>query len=417
MDNKAIKNADAKQLIAGILVFLFPCLSLVLKSGPSAASFTFLIAAILWWRHSVRDALMGAWPQVRWVVLAFWAWCFYNVLLYGIAPGRLMSDMETPVRMFACFTALGVVLAARPSHRTFLAGVAAGALAGALLVGYQRLVLGIDRPGGELNAITFGDLSLALGLLAIAAATELRSVRHAAVLVTAAVAGLAGSMLTGTRGGWIALAVAVLIFLRYSVVVRNRIVIVLVSATVLMFGVAYVVPETGVRARIEEGLLDVREYQAGGEVNTRVGTRLELWKAAGMLIEERAWFGRQDLAVRARVGELVEAGRLDEAVLPFEHLHNDSMQVMATSGVVGFAFWLGILVAPFLFFARQLRQAAHRSRQRFALALAGMIVVTSYASFGLTEVIFWSVGGSLFYSLMIFLLMGFTLNAKDNDGN
>ena len=417
MDNKAIKNADAKQLIAGFLVFLFPFLSLILKSGPSAASFTFLIAAIAWWRSSVRDALSSAWPQVRWVVFAFWAWCFYNVLLYLLAPGRLMSDMEIPIRMFACFTALGVVLAARPSHRTFLAGVAAGAVAGALLVGYQRLVLGIERPGGELNSITFGDLSLAFGLLAIAAATELRSVRHAAVLVTAAVAGIAGSMLTGTRGGWIALAVAVLIFLRYSVIVRNRLVIALVSATVVVFVGAYFVPETGVRARIEEGLLDVREYRAGGEVNTRVGTRLELWKASAMLIEERPWIGRQDLEVRSRVVGLIDEGRLDEAVLPFEHLHNDAMQVMATGGVVGLAFWLGILVAPFLFFARQLRQAAHRSRQRFALALAGMIVVTSYASFGLTEVIFWSVGGSLFYSLMIFLLMGFTLNAKDNDGN
>lgn len=417
MDNKAIKNADAKQLIAGFLVFLFPCLSLILKSGPSAASFTFLIAAIVWWRPAVRDALARAWPQVRWVVFAFGAWCIYNVLLYMFAPGRLMSDMETPIRMFACFTALGVVLAARPSHRTFLAGVAAGAVAGALLVGYQRLMLDIDRPGGQLNAITFGDLSLALGLIAIAAATELRSVRHATVLVTAAVAGLAGSMLTGTRGGWIALAVAVLIFLRYSVIVRNRIVIVLVSATVAMFGVAYLVPETGVRARIEEGLLDVREYRAGGEINTRVGTRLELWKTAGIVIEERPWFGRQDQEVHQRVLELVDEGRLDEAVLPFEHLHNDAMQVMATTGVVGFAFWLGILVTPLLFFARQLRQATHRSRQRFALALAGMILVTSYASFGLTEVIFWSVGGSLFYSLMIFLLMGFILNAKDNDGN
>ena len=72
-------------------------------------------------------------------------------------------------------------------------------------------------------------------------------------------------------------------------------------------------------------------------------------------------------------------------------------------------------VAPLVFFVRQLREAAHTSRQRFALALAGLVVVTSYASFGLSEVIFWSVGGSLFYSLMIFLLIGFSLNAKDNN--
>ncbi|HEU4852533.1 MAG TPA: O-antigen ligase family protein [Telluria sp.] len=413
MENKAIQKSDAKQLIAGFLVFLFPFICLIARSGVSIASFAFLLTALAWWRPA-RDAFVRAWPEVRWVVLAFGAWFLYNAALYLLGSDRRLSDVEYPTRMFFSCAAMLVVLVAHPSHRTFLAGVAAGAVAGAIFVAYQRLALGIDRPGGLLNAITFGDIALTLGLVAIAAATELRSKRHAAVLVTGAIAGLAGSMLTGSRGGWIALAVAVLVFLRYSVVVRNRMVIALASAAVVMFGVAYAVPETGVRARIEEGLLDVREYRAGGEVNTRVGTRLELWKAAGILIEERPWFGRQDAEVRSRMAELVKEGKLDDAVLPLEHLHNDSLQVMATGGVFGLAIWLMVLAAPLVFFVRQLREAACTSRQRFALALAGLVVVTSYASFGLSEVIFWSAGGSLFYSLTVFLLIGFSLNAKDN---
>jgi len=38
--------------------------------------------------------------------------------------------------------------------------------------------------------------------------------------------------------------------------------------------------------------------------------------------------------------------------------------------------------------------------------------VLSYFSFGLTEVIFWSLKGSMFYALMVFLLMGLCLVAK-----
>ncbi|MFD2366653.1 O-antigen ligase family protein [Pseudoduganella sp. GCM10020061] len=413
MDNKAIQKSDAKQLIAGFLVFLFPFLSLILKSGVSIASFPFLLAALAWWRPA-RDAFVQAWPQVRWVVLAFGAWFLYNLALF-VLDGRELSDVENPLRMFACFSAMLVVLAVRPSHRIFLAGVSAGAVAGAAYVAYQRLELGMDRPGGQLNPITFGDLSLALALVAIAAATELRSRRHAAVLVIGAVAGVAGSLLTGTRGGWVALAVAVCVFLRYSVLVRNRLVIALTSAAVLMLAGAYLVPETGVRARIEEGLFDVREYRAGGEINTRVGTRLELWKAATIMIGERPWFGRQVDATRERIATLAGEGRVDPAIVPLPHLQNDALQVMATTGVTGLLVWLTILLAPLVFFARQLRASYRSNRQRFALALAGLVVVTSYASFGLTEVIFWSVGGSLFYSLMIFLLMGFSLNSKDHD--
>ena len=46
-----------------------------------------------------------------------------------------------------------------------------------------------------------------------------------------------------------------------------------------------------------------------------------------------------------------------------------------------------------------------------APALAGTLQVTSYLAFGLTEVIFWSVRASLFYALMVFVLMGLCLNA------
>jgi O-antigen ligase len=48
--------------------------------------------------------------------------------------------------------------------------------------------------------------------------------------------------------------------------------------------------------------------------------------------------------------------------------------------------------------------------------VAGMFLVPGYLGFGLAEVIFWSVKGSLFYALMAFLLMGFCLNAKEKIG-
>jgi O-antigen ligase len=42
--------------------------------------------------------------------------------------------------------------------------------------------------------------------------------------------------------------------------------------------------------------------------------------------------------------------------------------------------------------------------------------VASYLCFGLTEVIFWSMKGCLFYALTVFLLVGFCENAKETIG-
>lgn len=62
---------------------------------------------------------------------------------------------------------------------------------------------------------------------------------------------------------------------------------------------------------------------------------------------------------------------------------------------------------PFLFFLRQMRRPGLA-----APALAGMLLTLSYFSFGLTEVIFWSVRSAMFYALMLFVLAGFCLGGR-----
>jgi O-antigen ligase len=118
------------------------------------------------------------------------------------------------------------------------------------------------------------------------------------------------------------------------------------------------------------------------------------------------------------LAEYGREGRFDSSVLELPHLHNDGLQVLATGGAVGFVIWAATLVAPLRFFLRRLGQdRAHAVHMpQFAVALGGALVVLGYVGFGLTEVIFWSMKGSVFYALMVFLLMGFCLNAEEKIG-
>jgi O-antigen ligase len=130
------------------------------------------------------------------------------------------------------------------------------------------------------------------------------------------------------------------------------------------------------------------------------------------MIAEQPWFGRDPLAVRAELRELAQQGKVQDVVLGFDHLHNDILQAQATGGIFGLLAYIGILAMPFAFFARAVGRGARRGMPQFAPALAGMLVVLSYFGFGLTEVIFWSLKGTMFYVLMVALLMGFCLTAK-----
>jgi O-antigen ligase len=278
-------------------------------------------------------------------------------------------------------------------------------------IAWQRFVLHIDRPGGFINSITFGDLAMLLALLALAGAIDMRDRPRDALLAgIGALAGLAASVLTGTRGGWAAVVLAALVFGRHMGRIDSRRGRVLLAAGVAVLAAAWFTPVLGVQQRFAEGIHDARNWYENGTVWTNFGTRLELWKGAAMLIREHPLFGMDFEACRARLAEYAQAGRLDPMVLELPHLHNDGLQVLATGGVIGFMIWAATLAAPLRFFLRSLRGP------QFAVALAGALVVLGYVGFGLTEVIFWSMKGSLFYALMVFLLMGFCLNAKEKIG-
>jgi O-antigen ligase len=412
MNSNMTHARDPVRIWTGSLAFLFPFLSLVTLFGVSLGSFLFLITALISFKPC-RDALVRHWPQVRWVVLAFLLH-FLFVLGCALLRGANMNTVEKPARMFFAVSALAAVLAARPPRRMLWWGVIAGALAALPFVAWQRIVEGIDRPGGLINAITFGDLALLLALLSVAAAIDMRDdARQAGLAVLGVLAGLAASLLTGTRGGWVALVLAALVLARHLRTLGGRMRVLLATGALLL-AATWLVPATGVQERFAEGVRDARTWYEGGNVWTNVGTRLELWKGAAMLIGEHPLLGLDFSAGRARLAGYAREGRLDPMVLELPHLHNDGLQELATGGVVGFASWAAILLAPLMFFLRQLGKDARAPQ--FAAALAGVLVVTSYVSFGLTEVIFWSMKGSLFYALMVFVLMGFCLNAKDKIG-
>ncbi len=319
------------------------------------------------------------------------------------------SSVEKPARMLLAASALLVVLACRPSRRALWAGVIAGAVAAATMLAVQRIVFDIYRPGGYINPITAGDMLACLALMSLAASADLRG-RAAAWALLGVVAGVAGVLLTGTRGCMIALAIGVLIYtwhMRAAWWAR------LVPALCLVLAVGtWFVPASGVRQRVMEGVQDMQLYTRQNMAFTSLGLRLELWQAGARLIAQRPLLGAPPAVVRADLEAMVKARTLAPEALTMPHFHNDVIETLVSGGVAGMLAWLATLAAPLVFFARRLRA---RDEGR-AAALAGVFLTTSYLAFGLTEVIFWSVRASMFYALLVFILMGLCLNAKEQDG-
>lgn len=414
---------DARQAWASALVLLFPLLSLVTGFGIGLAGFLFLATAMGWWRDS-RRVLVAHWRPLRWMAFAFLLDLGY---MAGLTMGRGhdFNAFDRPLRMCLMLSAVPVVLVARPPARALWLGAAAGAWASLAFVVWQGLWLGIERPGGLINPITFGDLALCLSLLSLAGAVQAgdvpSGVRSGALARAAAasgvLAGLAASLLSGSRGGWpmLALLVALPGLLAWRrLLPRGALALPLLALA--LAALAYALPQTGVRTRIAIGISDTHLYLAGNPAPTSLKVRLELWRAALMLIREHPVTGLDTPAYKRRMRTWVRDGKLSPVVFaPPEppHLHNDLLQVLVTRGALGLAAWIGILLAPLAFFWTRLRHAPTRAgpaSPSHAAALAGVLLVLGYASFGLTEVIFWSMKANVFYALTVFLLAGFALD-------
>ncbi|MGH8854389.1 MAG: O-antigen ligase family protein, partial [Telluria sp.] len=378
MNNNQTKIGVPMQRGIGFLVFLFPFLSLITPSGIGFSSLIFLLVALCMPRKAWA-ALAPHWRDIRWVVAAFAFNFALAAVCLALRPETSLDYLDNPSRMLFGLSAAMLVVLARPPRAVLWWGVIAGALAALPFIVYQRIVLDIYRPGGWLNPITFGDIALCLGLVALAAAIDYRhSTRKAIFPALGAVAGLAATVVTGTRGGWIALVLAAVLFLTYAKLLRSRRVRLLLIGAFALFASTFFIPATGVQVRVGQGVHDVRTWLDGGSALSNVGIRLELWKGAGYLIEERPLFGLDPKTARAELRKLAEQGKIQDVVLPFEHLHNDALQALATGGVFGLLAWIGILAAPFAFFARSLGRSAasggRHSSQQFAPALAGMLV-------------------------------------------
>jgi O-antigen ligase len=416
---------------AGALVLAFPLLSLVSGFGIGLASFLFAGTALAWRRDCGR-LLRACFPHTRWVLLAFLLQ-LTDIAWLAAYRGHGITDLDGPVRMCMAVAAMLVVQAARPSGRCLWLGAAGGAVAALAFAAWQRLALGVERPGGLMNPITFGDLSLCLALLSLAGTANGRAAGEGGegprslplrwIAAAGIACGVVASLLTGSRGGWLALLLIALLLVPLACrigLLPRRLALGLALLACVLAAASWAIPRTGVRERVAIGVSDARLYLAGNPAPTSLSVRLELWKAGAMLVRERPWMGRDTRAYKRRMREWIAQGKLSPAVFaPPEppHLHNDVLQVLVTRGLTGLLAWGGILVAPACFFLGQLRvrraHASPRHGARRAAALAGAMVVLAYAGFGLTEVIFWSMKASLFYALMVFLLMGYCLNGQE----
>ncbi|HEY0877313.1 MAG TPA: O-antigen ligase family protein [Zeimonas sp.] len=260
------------------------------------------------------------------------------------------------------------------------------------------------------NAVPFGNFSLLLGFMAFAGSigpmfSGRRDRARVAIGLAATVAGIYASILTGTRGGW--LAMPVLLVLTSWAALRTYRARVLASwhflpaiGALLVFAAAALLLSENAQHRIEIAVEQVEAFLQGAPGSAAIDgsteLRLEMWKWGLEQATEHPLTGvglaNYDEARR----QAVEAGRMPAPFVGLANLHNELISSLALGGIptalAVVAFWL--LMGSFF---------AHRLEDEtaFFFATGGLLVVVATCIFSMTEGLFGTSAGTKALALLL----------------
>jgi len=150
---------------------------------------------------------------------------------------------------------------------------------------------------------------------------------------------LSASVMSGSRGAWILLPVAIVWFLwikRKSLGVIPLISIIIVGS-LLVWGALSL---DQVNNRINTAVLQYKDYSEDPAKTSPVGARLEMWRDSIAILKANPLFGTGIGDFKNDRLQLFKDG-YSRLSMNFGHAHNIYFDVLATAGLVGF---IGLLV-------------------------------------------------------------------------
>jgi O-antigen ligase len=275
--------------------------------------------------------------------------------------------------------------------KAFLIGATIGGFALLGIAIYQAFVLGHPRVGGFYNVIMFGTISVVIALALFVSLLFTKVGKMQFLVISLSLLGaLIATVLSGTRGAWLGLIIAVpfavgLTFL-VNDVPRKRIILVVVKSIVLVSIVGILVGDAILdRWQTTSQSIDVSKPLT--DQRSSIGQRLMMWDAAVKIWYRNPIIGtglgdfHVDFDRMKKSGEVMWAGMDPRAS---GYAHNTLFEALASTGILGLVgLILSTFILPLVYFFKALKVSVDEY-DRYAAAF-GMVFITAFLIFGLTE--------------------------------
>ena len=249
--------------------------------------------------------------------------------------------------------------------------------------------------------IKVGNKGMLLGLILLPLLVSPIAIKFKLLSLIGILSGISISLLSQSRGGWIALVVAFLsiIFFLYRFGEGKKATILCSFFALLIIAIIVLMPYHYVDERIVLAYKQILDYFNGGNPNTSVGYRLQLWEKSIQSIAENFWLGlgwqnSWHLYI-AQDGQ------------SFKNPHNQFLHIWTELGTLGLISYLALFLYPIYLCYKRIIQQSSFANHIAPTALSILILIESIMEFNLWDNT--SASKSFMILLILFTVVAFSI--------
>jgi O-antigen ligase len=403
MNLAAIKNNVNQQSLAYWLLALFPTMGAFTRHWFSTF---FVLISLVGLYALVRRKADRSFPLYKEekVVLIGMGLFFVAYLLPLFKWPMDISDLEVEVRYLLFIPVYLLVREMNASELWFFWGVIGGALC---IFAYGMYELFVIRAGetvynitGPYHHIYYGAMAAVTGFVALAAKENL-AVKLRWFSVVAFVLALISAVLSGSRGSYVIVLVAALLWgaLRLP---RRRFILFTLMLGALMFAL-YKFSNT-VNYQVGRAIDDVVYYFTQDDLSDIGGkrggasARFDLWRFSIAIIRDHPFLGIGRSNFDQQKTHYMTPAQREDPLLQHSHPHNAYLGVLVSKGLVGAIAFALIFFYPAYIFFRDYRDSP-------ATALPGIMLMVTYFAYSLVEVPFIKGNGTAVYLIFLAVIL------------
>ncbi|MDH2919359.1 MAG: O-antigen ligase family protein [Sideroxydans sp.] len=416
MKLSAIRYGSSIDAAVMLLLFSYPTLMLTLKGGMNTAFILLLLVTLVVTIKRPKELPAVVWRR---------DWTLYLLAMTGMSVAIFLSQLanhkfgghahDAATRYWLAIP-IFLLLQRMPLSTfnvlqlTFPVAAIVGFLLANNIIGNVYLDLGGRVGISNIDLIHFGDFELLLGVTSLLSIDwfghDKPPVRGLKML--GFIAGLLTSIATGSRGGWMAIPIFIVLFIYFNAHKHPLRLIASAALAIALSGALLFATNNSITQRFFETTNDVSTFDKGNR-DTSTGIRLQLYKAAADVFMRHPIFGVGPQGFADEMQALVEAGKLTPlaANLGRGEVHNDLLSKAAGMGVLGVLAMLAIYLVPFYLFWKVRKSSVAIVKRA---ALIGTIFVAGHAVFGLTVEFLNLALATAFYSFTVAVLLALCYN-------